>query len=180
MFSYKNIIGESTSCLTMAHPILSCSMASIFSARAITLFIISFSSSVRSGPEPDPGCLVQLPLWAKHILWLHCWQLHDMMISNLTFAYTHTHFTFNVWANWADRKKNVYRQEQIEHNTYASHIYEWTCIHNINTHVAFWQIHTMQKGRWERLSRSLSTYCSLSLCHRSHIRGMQVKQRITD
>lgn len=42
-------IGETATCLTISHPILSCSMASIFSARAITLFIISFSSSVRSG-----------------------------------------------------------------------------------------------------------------------------------
>lgn len=48
--------------LTVSYPILSCSMASIFSARAITLFIISFSSSVRSGPGPGPGCMVQLPL----------------------------------------------------------------------------------------------------------------------
>lgn len=29
--------------------------------------------------------------------------------------------------------------------------------------------------RWKRWS--LSTYCSLSLCHRSHISGMQVEQR---
>lgn len=49
----------------ISHPILSCSIASIFSARAITLFIISFSSSVRSGPGPGPGCMVQVPLSAK-------------------------------------------------------------------------------------------------------------------
>ena len=66
--------GETTACFTISHPILSCSMASIFSARAITLFIISFSSSVKSGPGPGPGCMVQLPLSAKHILQLrlHC------------------------------------------------------------------------------------------------------------
>lgn len=47
---------------SVSYPILSCSMASIFSARAITPFMISFSSSVRSGPGLGPGFVVQLPL----------------------------------------------------------------------------------------------------------------------
>lgn len=56
---------------SISYPILSCSMASIFSARAITQFIISFSSSVRSGPGLGPGFMVQLPL-STHFLFLNC------------------------------------------------------------------------------------------------------------
>ncbi len=77
-------VGETTACFTISHPILSCSMASIFSARAITLFIISFSSSVRSGPGPGPGCMVQLPLSAKHILQLRLHCFYDLTKSSHT------------------------------------------------------------------------------------------------
>lgn len=92
--------------------------------------------------------------------------------------HTHTHTLYSMFGQmeWTE-KKSAQTKADCAQYIYASHIYEWTCIHNINTHIAFWQIHTMQRGRWERLSRSLSTYCSLSLCHRSHISGIQVKQK---
>lgn len=162
----------------MSHPIRSCSMASIFSARAITPFIISFSSSVKSGPGPGPGpepgpgpgpgpwpgCMVLLLLWAKHVLQLiiHCWQYwYDIMI------------WYPITRPFYIQCLNKYRLCPV-YSGWTGHIYQWV----YDKHVAE-QIHTKRRETWEGLSRSLSTYCSLSLCHRSHIRGMQVKQRIS-
>lgn len=130
---------------TISHPILSCSMASIFSARAITLFIISFSSSVRSWPEPGPGCVVQLPLSApKKCYSSSGYSASVILLHTIQSAHLHTRV--------------------IRANT----MNEWAHICCIDTDIC----DADKRGR----SRSLSTYCSLSLCRTSHIGGMRGKQ----
>lgn len=132
--------------LQISHPILSCSMASIFSARAMTPFIISFSSSVRSGPGPGPGCMVQLALSAKQLR-LHCFYDFTKLYLINTFACT------------------LCLDERNECALMTSTYY-----------TAFWIATEHSPYAWCGYERSLSTYCSLSLCHRSHIRGKHGKQ----